>query len=1560
MKFTRISPFKTLLVFVFAFIFKFAYSQDTAAIEIKIQSRKVFLDTSTQTIKVLYSIKANDTVELDSVQFNLQYSYLANTKGFVPELAFLSTSWNKKYFNTHLFAGDSFSDTAELHFNKTRMPFYFQYLELNMRDMNDSGNSVIQSAEVFVYFTPYDTIEVYNSVDFDKLQRIWNNDDSQMVALRIPAAKSNLPVSNLTAAEFNNDSLPKSFFSHPALSYIVPMALTLDTFDMEEANETEVARRADGCGNNRRRWRGTISGNLRSQVESDLGGTVNINLRNIRVRIMEKDAWPNPDDELAVVYTDNNGNFSTLVNTCQRFQGSLNDWNEENELEIYYIIEAANSSLSIVARRDYGGTRRGTWHQSSPERWVYNNGNELNHDAGQIWPDNRTVQAQLVHWANLCRDFVKSSDGLGAAFWLGDSYHPLGIKYSGNIGSSHFEPIFVDNIHIGHTSRNDENTLMHEFGHYFMYHAQEQSWAPKAKWGDHGMSFNSKTKELAWTEGWATAFGLMVDMYYHELDGEGGLEPQIHERRRTYETEPREVLRDNVANEEFTVTHGLVSEYSISCFLLDLFDNETSLRTRIGATDFQSDDGENIGDLNNGWDNIAIPFNIIVQPILEHHGGGISSENVIQNIEDYVFELAHVVSCHVKSELWPCARLNGLQNFTQPEPTQWIGSDWVRRSQTMDWDKFKWKENRNAFKFKGNEESSYFQDIQILSGVIDNFNLCIETDSTQVFRSIGHISDPLTIENGATLGFNQQELHGFYNRTTSNLIVPPQTGTFTAYISNRNTTIGAGGIMEFGDVNGTSIVNAEVCAGTIITLGQTNMALEPAKIIINDNSKLTINDGAELRISNNQQIILNGPNAVLEIKGTIRIMNGAKFTVTGGNEGFGFIRILKNYIPQNPTFLADNNTSCRVELIGNGNSDKLIEIRGTDGLYMSLPGSVWIENCKVEMESGSKFNPEINGSIVVKNTDFVAFNNIPGHRGILIPGYTRSYFSHVNVSDGQKGIQFYRGNKNTYHRLAHTNINNCSIGIESLGVDFYYDHGTISNYDHYGANLLLLSGHTRFNDVNISKSVQSISSTAIYHTSAGGSFSLLKCVINNNNIGIETWDGKVLTSCNQVTNSSDMGFKAEVTATLDMSTIGNNLLDGNDNHVLSRYDGYWTVKGGKNVLANSGSTTAKFWVSMGFNPPFANHATHTLNADQNYFHSSGSSPWTVSGSSLLEAKLLGSLSVINHDNNAGNLGTWSTNRENYCNLAPGSGGPSERTIVTNYPNDRYGSFSHYINTHLYGTIDISEALKIVSDSVNEIEHPNYVYALNAYCQVLNAHYIDSPSYAVQGTLRDAFKDKMSVFQYAMSNWSDSVNSNYDSLCYKMLSCNSALILKADSGKFPWAYMYYELYRDRSTFYRYLGDYNSAYNSIDSGKIKVSDASKSAYLEYLKCGYQGEKAMLDSLVSPDSLLFYYPCTVESTAPNTMLLNKRIKSGSNINGKYIIKPNPSEGHFEIIGNQISRVIIYNSIGQKVHSFIPSGTMTNFCRLTLNKLPTGIYSVQVFTADNNMETQKILIQR
>ncbi len=52
-----------------------------------------------------------------------------------------------------------------------------------------------------VYFTPWNTIEIWNESDFEDLQRVWfsqaNNHDE-----RIFIHKDSLPVSDLTDAEF--------------------------------------------------------------------------------------------------------------------------------------------------------------------------------------------------------------------------------------------------------------------------------------------------------------------------------------------------------------------------------------------------------------------------------------------------------------------------------------------------------------------------------------------------------------------------------------------------------------------------------------------------------------------------------------------------------------------------------------------------------------------------------------------------------------------------------------------------------------------------------------------------------------------------------------------------------------------------------------------------------------------------------------------------------------------------------------------------------------------------------------------------------------------------------------------------------------------------------------------------------------------------------------------------------------------------------------------------------------------------------------------------------------
>jgi hypothetical protein len=106
--------------------------------------------------------------------------------------------------------------------------------------------------------------------------------------------------------------------------------------------------------------------------------------------------------------------------------------------------------------------------------------------------------------------------------------------------------------------------------------------------------------------------------------------------------------------------------------------------------------------------------------------------------------------------------------------------------------------------------------------------------------------------------------------------------------------------------------------------------------------------------------------------------------------------------------------------------------------------------------------------------------------------------------------------------------------------------------------------------------------------------------------------------------------------------------------------------------------------------------------------------------------------------------------------------------------------------------------------------------------------------------------------------------------------------------------------------------------------------------------------MQAIASTRSNVYAVGSTVTSVAGQTTTLNVNIY------------PNPSEGKFTIAtsGKEISSVEIYNVMGEKVYSFLNSGSV-NVKEIDISSQPDGVYFISM-RSQNDVSTQKIVISR
>lgn len=163
------------------------------------------------------------------------------------------------------------------------------------------------------------------------------------------------------------------------------------------------------------------------------------------------------------------------------------------------------------------------------------------------------------------------------------------------------------------------------------------------------------------------------------------------------------------------------------------------------------------------------------------------------------------------------------------------------------------------------------------------------------------------------------------------------------------------------------------------------------QLIINDGSQLSIEPGAKLTIEPGAIVLLNGTDAVLEISGELVMPANLTFQYAGN----GYVRF------NSPTITAGINA--KFSFVGNGASDKIIEIAPNSGLF--LPTNVaefQLENGLVQMGSGAIV--EIFTKVVIKNA-VITGNHSALYNRFSISTKAGSVIQNTNFSYGTIGLR---------------------------------------------------------------------------------------------------------------------------------------------------------------------------------------------------------------------------------------------------------------------------------------------------------------------------------------------------------------------------------------------------------------------------------------------------------------------------------------------------------------------------------------------------------------------------
>ncbi|MBI4649212.1 MAG: hypothetical protein HY738_22110, partial [Bacteroidia bacterium] len=754
-------------------------------------------------------------------------------------------------------AGDSIFATITVNYPSENLPYFVQRIEIRqfIQEQNPDGTgiNIETSVSAMIYFTPYNTIEIWSMQDFTNLPRRWHFPENSNLQERIYIDKSSLPVSNINFIQPINwydetKSWEEDWMDNFREINISGLAYNILMSPIPPDSIEYYDNYGDGpdSATTKKTFSGSVYGQLRAYFINDLGLGVYIPLAGIKVKLREND-FGGITQNFGETYTDENGNYYIAYSKSQLFEG--------NNIELFLkFVAATDNSTKITAANFWGNRYEYTTGQWSSGQTNYNQ--QKNY---VLWENTYPAEAfKSVHWARRGFQYFSNQNAT--------LQKNLQIKPYAN--NSWYEPalippIFEPTIHLADNDGDRENILYHEFGHFTMHRLQNNNFT--TPYGEDGFNHfwtKENTSLLAWAEGWANVVQMILDAAYWQEDGE-------YARDENDFFEVREHHSWSSVNQTFNyINNGFRSEYYIACAIYDLWDGTSKgLPNTIPGSNLHGWNDTEQGD--NGWrseDDVEINFYQICKPLIDHPSGdgGYLSSGKIKNIQDYYMYLLDNMgsNCNIKSDISRVFRENRVQ-WNIPE-YEW---GWHSSNLTSD---YIWQTKEKYENPSSALISNWYDDYRVNFYNDDNFN---------EYRYSAWPSKDLLITDNYNLGiwddfssvYRQAELY------LNDAIRPDYTGFSSVH--GDYTTCGCieidvrNGKLELGGIETTATLTVNNCS--------TIRLRNHGKLVINDNSTLIIECGAALEYEEGAIIELNGENAQLIIKGKLGIGSNTTFLFHG-------------------------------------------------------------------------------------------------------------------------------------------------------------------------------------------------------------------------------------------------------------------------------------------------------------------------------------------------------------------------------------------------------------------------------------------------------------------------------------------------------------------------------------------------------------------------------------------------------------------------------------------------------------------------------------------------------
>jgi hypothetical protein len=568
----------------------------------------------------------------------------------------------------------------------------------------------------------------------------------------------------------------------------------------------------------------------------------------------------------------------------------------------------------------------------------------------------------------------------------------------------------------------------------------------------------------------------------------------------------------------------------IGRIMLDMWDgagNNFAFGNPIGAGN--ADQRRYFDDLNTGdgrQDNIELSFNTILSPFWENIGS-------VNDLPTYFDRLIEKVDCEGKRNL----RQVWLHNFSEhiltgTTPRNGVNPDNFMFLNTDD------ISEPLALTYIGNEmDRNADGDVVVISTNTINQNFTadvnlIDNDEFSILPLVGppingrfntfDISDPLEVLNDGVLSFNATNLDDFIS--TSN-------GPFNVLNTISETKVCDDIDVSNGDfIVGNSALSSGQNAFVKLIGSELSMSsVSPSRLVINNNSILIIEENATLHIWPNTPIILDGSNAILEIRGNLVLEDGASFAPVGGPNGQGFVRFNTSGVWNGATAIAKVDVGVNSSMVfeaTNGNT-KVLEIAG-ESLWIDDKDNTnfvfTLKNATAEISHNGMLNlgcrAVFDGATVQKMAS-------AGHyKGVYLWAKPNNVVRNSTFKHASSGLQFSSTKWGIRLKVENSNFINNYNGLTVLGGGFTIENSNASDNNGYGilAKGLKLPGYIDYSNMNNNQQ-----RGLRYESNSGAPLTMVKNTLQNNPNAMKFIStGDLGMKCNQFIGLGNFGSQTGI------------------------------------------------------------------------------------------------------------------------------------------------------------------------------------------------------------------------------------------------------------------------------------------------------------------------------------------------------------------------------------------------------------------------------------------------